>query len=96
MAMEIDWNLIMMGLGNLGTIVWVAQRTITKVDAHGEIIPHLTSIAEEMKSHLPVLYDRDNELDNRVTMLEQTHQVLGCGAPEAKTRRASVRKRRKP
>ena len=94
--MAMDWNLIMVGLGNLGTIVWVAQRTITKVDAHGEIIPHLTSISEEMKAHLPILYDRDNELGDRVTKLEQTHQVLGCVAPDAKPRRTSVRKRRKP
>lgn len=96
MPMNIDWSLIVVGLGNLGTIAWVAQRTVSKVDAHGEIIPHLTKLAEEVKGHLPILYERDNELGERVTALEQTHHVLGCNGPEAKKRRPSSRKRQRP
>lgn len=94
MPMQIDWNLVLVAAGNLGTVAWVAQRTVTKVEKHGEIIPHLKSLLEEIKKILPDLYERGNVLSDRVTALEQTHQLHGCNVPESKKRRATTRKRR--
>jgi hypothetical protein len=78
----ISTEVILLGLGNLGTVVWVAKKTVSSVERHDQILPRLVAIADNMEKHLPILYDRDNQIADRVSRLEQTHKIKGCDKPE--------------
>lgn len=58
-----NWEIIILGCANLGTVVWLGKRVIEAVDKHKEILPSLVSTVDEISRNQAELYERLHRLE---------------------------------
>jgi predicted transcriptional regulator len=81
---------VVIAFANIGAVVYLVRSVVGRVDKHNEILPEvvqtLKNISEnqrEISRAQRDLYESRNDHDRRLTEIETTHRLNGCGVPKA-------------
>src|SRR6185369_1038148 len=84
-----DYNTVISLVVNLGAVIYIAKRTIDKVDGHDVLLPkiieaidNITKGSKETLDAIGDLYDKHNVLSDEFHELRGEHNARACAAKE--------------